>query len=125
MIQNISEEAQEIIAAIAGIQMNALESIIHNTSSNEYNNFLKLLQIPDKDIYSAAKDLHNFYQRVQERPILITMANEYQVLVCHHILWVMEDEWINNNPKGVADTWRIFAEIIDGFHPEFAQIALV
>lgn len=115
----MDKETKEIIKRIASIQMDALSNIIENPEDNDHELLIKFLQVKPDEIVSAAENVYNFYKEVEDMPELIKMANEYQVLVCHHILFRMEDEWIIENSQGVFGAWAFLHEALGKFHPEF------
>lgn len=55
-------------------------------------------------------------------PQLINMLSEYQMMVCSHILFRMEDEWVHTNSQGVLGTWAIFQRANLKFHPELTLL---
>ena len=118
----MDKETKEIIRRIASIQMDALSNIIENPEDKDHELLIKFLQVKPDEIVSAAENVYNFYKEVEDMPELIKMANEYQVLVCHHILFQMEDEWIIDNSQGVFGAWSFLHEALDKFHPEFCNI---
>ena len=118
----MDKETKEIIRRIASIQMDALANIIERPEENDYELLTKLLQVKPDEIVQAAESVFQFYKEVSETPDLINMANEYQVLVCHHILFQMEDEWIIDNSQGVFGAWNFLHKVLDKFHPEFKLI---
>ena len=48
--------------------------------------------------------------------------DEYQLLLCSHILWKMEEVWILDNPQGVNGAWLEINKAISKFHPEYTLI---
>lgn len=118
----MDKETKEIIQHIASIQMDAIQNILENPIDNDYDQLLKLLGCTPMDITEAAEDIYDYYKEVKETPELICMATEYQLLVCHHILFVMEDEWLIENSQGVYGAWEVLRRELDKFHPEFKII---
>ena len=118
----MDKETKEIIKMIASIQMDALSNIIENPEDKDHELLIKLFQVKPDEVVSAAENVYNFYKEVEDMPELIKMANEYQVLVCHHILFQMEDEWIIDNSQGVFGAWTFLHKVLNKFHPEFRLI---
>ena len=118
----MDKETKEIIRRIASIQMDALSSIIEHPEDKDHELLIKFLQVKPEEVVSTAEQVYNFYKEVEDMPELIKMANEYQVLVCHHILFQMEDEWIIDNSRGVFGAWAFLHEALGKFHPEFRII---
>lgn len=118
----MDKETKEIIRHIASIQIDAIKNIIEKPEDNDYDQLLKLIGSKPEDLIKAAEEIYNYYEEVEETPELIGMANEYQLLVCHHILFVMEDEWLIDNSQGVYGAWEVLRNGLDKFHPEFKII---
>jgi len=127
---------KDIVKRICNIQIEALNRIITKyevTDDSDLDEPLltDLFQItvkPDDIKYlralikNSANDVINFYKEVRQNPSLLSMANEYQLLLCSHILFKMEDQWINDNPYGVYDTWKLIHKAMVKFHPEYTLI---
>lgn len=118
----MDKETKEIIKRIASIQMDALSNIIENPEDKDHELLIKFLQVKPDEIVSAAESIYTFYKEVEDMPELIKMANEYQLLVCQHILFQMEDEWIIDNSWGVFGAWSLLHDTLGKFHPEFRLI---
>jgi len=113
-----SEPVNRIIRNIAEIQVSALESL----SRDSYNTKL-LDDLISKDDYESVRDeLIDLYKQMVEMPQLIKLLNEYQLGVCVHILYRMEDEWLLENGEGVYGVWHILFELQGKFHPEYKLI---
>ena len=118
----MDKETKEIIQHIASIQMDAIQNIIDRPEDNDYDQLLRLIGSKPEDLISTAEEIYDYYKEVEETPELICMATEYQLLVCHHILFVMEDEWLIENSQGVYGAWEVLRRELDKFHPEFKII---
>lgn len=118
----MDKEIKDIIKRIASIQMEALSNIIENPEDSDHELLIKFLQVKPDEIVSSAETIYTFYKEVEDMPELIKMANEYQLLVCQHILFRMEDEWIIDNSWGVFGAWSLLHEALGKFHPEFRLI---
>ena len=84
----------------------------------------KLLQIDNDEIIMALDEHIELYTEIENTPQLINMLSEYQMLVCSHILFRMEDEWVHNNSQGVLGTWAIFQKANLKFHPELTLLKI-
>ena len=117
----MDNETKDIVKLIAGIQIESLNSIKEDVKKG--NNIAqdlikKFLQIEDDEIIRALDEHLELYVEIENTPQLINMLSEYQMLVCSHILFRMEDEWVHNNSQGVLGTWAIFQKANLKFHPE-------
>lgn len=122
---------KEVIKVICDIQIEALNRIVkyyneHSLAESLLKDLLQISEASEDGIKEAIKDtaldIIEFYTEVKQTPNLLGMANEYQLLVCSHILFKIEDELINNNPDGVHDTWSLIHRSMAKFHPEYSLI---
>lgn len=129
----MDKETQKIINSIAEIQIEALQRIKANENKpnaqlskelvfkflgleddNEFNEDVR------KQVQEVIDQRIETYKNIQEYPYLIKMLSEYQLFMCSHILFKMEDTWIVDNPQGVYGAWSIIKEAIYKFRPEFS-----
>ena len=139
----MDKETEKIIKNIAEIQIEALSRIIANedkpNSDLGHELILKLLEfdescIPDKISSGQMKKVFNglikeetqkridIYKQVLEIPTAIRILNEYQLYLCSHILWKMEDVWIIDNQQGVLGAWAELRSCTNRLHPELTLI---
>lgn len=122
----MDKETKDIIKLIAGIQIESLTSLKEDVSkgNNIADLIKKLLQIDNDEITMALDDHIQLYVDIEQIPQLIQTISEYQMLVCSHILFRMEDEWVHTNSQGVLGTWAIFQKANLKFHPELTLLKL-
>lgn len=140
----MDKETSQIIKNIAEIQIEALQRIIDNedkpNSSLAQELLIELLNIdtsqllekgtPYNKMNQKLKTLihHKVYMRIDaykqliDIPTAIYCLDEYQLLLCSHILWKMEEVWILDNPQGVNGAWLEINKAIRKFHPEYTLI---
>lgn len=139
----MDKETENVIKNIAEIQIEALGRIIKNeknpNSSLSTELVLKLLEVGEENIPDDISDseLRNLfhelikeetqkkidlYKQLIEIPTSIRTLNEYQLYICSHILWKMEDEWITDNQQGVLGAWAELQNCTRKFHPELTLI---
>jgi len=121
----MDKETKDIVKLIAGIQMESLNSIkedVKNGNDIAQDLIKKLLQIEDDEIIRALDEHIELYVEIENTPQLINMLSEYQMMVCSHILFRMEDEWVHTNSQGVLGTWAIFQRANLKFHPELTLL---
>lgn len=125
----MDQQTKEIIKLMASIQMDAILPLTKLKS--DYSNLdksddilrgIQILQVEPWEIKREAKQRYNYYKEVANNPELLLMAPEYQLLICSHILFRMEDEWMINNSQGVYGAWTLIHESMSKFHPEFSLI---
>lgn len=115
-------ETKEVVKNIAHIQIEALTNILNNLDNTEPDLLRKLLQITDDDIMESLIAHIQVYKEILEMPQLIKTLPEYQLFVCSHILFRMEDEWIPDNSQGVYGTWALLQTETKKLHPELTLI---
>lgn len=123
----MDKETKDIIKLIAGIQIESLNSLkedISNGNNIAQDLIKKLLQIDNDEIIRALDEHIELYTEIENTPQLINMLSEYQMLVCSHILFRMEDEWVHNNSQGVLGTWAILQKANLKFHPELTLLKI-
>jgi hypothetical protein len=121
----MDKETKDIVKLIAGIQVESLNSIkedVKNGNDIAQDLIKKFLQIDNDEIIQALDEHIQLYVDIEQTPQLINMINEYQMLVCSHILFRMEDEWVHTNSQGVLGTWAIFQKSNLKFHPELTLL---
>ena len=105
--------SQELIIYLLNIDISQLEE---GTPYNKMNQKLKTLIHRKVDMRIDA------YKQMIEIPTAIYCLDEYQLLLCSHILWKMEEVWILDNPQGVNGAWLEINRAISKFHPEYTLI---
>lgn len=123
----MDKETKDIVKLIAGIQIESLNSLKEDiTKGNNIAQDLikKLLQIDNDEIIRALDEHIELYVEIENTPQLINVLSEYQMLVCSHILFRMEDEWVHTNSQGVLGTWSILQKANLKFHPELTLLKI-
>ena len=105
--------SQELIINLLNIDVSKLEE---GTPYNKMNQKLKTLIHRKVDMRIDA------YKQMIEIPTAIYCLDEYQLLLCSHILWKMEEVWILENSQGVNGAWLEINRAISKFHPEYTLI---
>lgn len=105
--------SQELIINLLNIDVSQLEE---GTPYNKMNKKLKALIHRKVDMRIDA------YKQMVEIPTAIYCLDEYQLLLCSHILWKMEEVWILENSQGVNGAWLEINRAISKFHPEYTLI---
>lgn len=115
-------ETKQVVKNIALIQIEALTNISKNLESTDHTLLKKLLQITDEEVQESLDHHIQVYKEIEEMPTLIRTLNEYQLYVCSHILFRMEEEWITDLSQGVLGTWALLQRETNKFHPELTLI---
>lgn len=111
-------ETRKIFTQIASIQLDAIKSIQkdHDVDLDLVRTFL---QVSDNEWESQIEHHLDIYQQMKEIPTIIRCLTEYQLLVCAHILFKMEEDWMLDNSQGVYGAWSEIHKAMLKFHPEF------
>ena len=117
-------ETKTVIKNIAQIQVEALTYISKNLEDTDHYLLKKLLQIEEGEIRGVLDNMIKLYSDMIEYPQLIKTLTEYQLYVCSHILFRMEDEWVHTNSQGVLGTWAIIQKYTNVLHPELTLLKL-
>lgn len=139
----MDKETEKVIKNIAEIQIESLNRILQNedkpNSALAQELILKLLEISEYAIpddvplnklqvvfknlvHEETQKRIDMYKQILEIPSIIRTLNEYQLYLCSHILWKMEDTWIMDNQQGVLGAWAELQICINKFHPELTLI---
>ena len=110
-------ETKEVVKNIAQIQIEALTNIKNNITTTEPDLLRKLLQINDEEMLDSVNHHIQIYEEIYEMPL-----NEYQLYICSHILFKMEDEWVHDLSQGVYVAWELLHRETNKFHPELTLI---
>lgn len=119
---------EQVIKQIAQVQVEALQTIRQNPRAFNRDLVGKLFskEYSDEtfveDIIQAIDSRLEVYKNILERPSFIRMLDEYQLLICSHILFKLEDEWINENVEGVLGTWQLLNDLLEKYHPELRLV---
>lgn len=116
----IEPEAKQILDMVCDIQLNALQSI-EDYPNKEQKLAAKLIQSNLSDWNAQLGKLKATYQNIKSIPQAITLLDEYQLLVCSHILFRMEQVWMveYKYSYGISSLWSVIHECMEKFHPEY------
>ena len=117
----IEPEAKQVLDMVCDIQLDALESI-KDYPNKEQKLAAKLIQSNLSDWDAQLGKLMATYQNIKSIPQAITLLDEYQLLVCSHILFRMEQVWMVEYSYGISILWSIIHECMEKFHPEYKLI---
>ena len=116
----IEPEAKQVLDMICDIQLNALQAI-EDYPNKEQKLAAKLIQGNLSDWKAQLGKLKATYQNIKSIPQAITLLDEYQLLVCSHILFRMEQVWMveYKDSYGISSLWSVIHECMEKFHPEY------
>lgn len=118
----IELEAKQVLDMVCDIQLSAIEYI--KDYPNESRELAaKLIQEQESDWNAQIGRLTAMYQNIKSIPQAITLLDEYQLLVCSHILFRMETVWMVEYSYGISSLWSVIHECMEKFHPEYKLIS--
>lgn len=117
----IEPEAKQVLDMVCDIQLEALQSI-KDYPNKEQKLAAKLIQSNLSDWNVQLGRLKATYQNIKSIPQAITLLDEYQLLVCSHILFRMEQVWMVEYSYGISSLWSVIHECMEKFHPEYKLI---
>lgn len=122
----ISEETRKVIRDIAGIQKEALNNLLLHKEEVFEDHLCTLLGLSKEELTQEAVAVLErrirIYSDMEKVPQQIFLLSEYQLGVCSHILFKMEEEWLIHNSEGVFGAWELIREAMDRYHPEYKLI---
>lgn len=114
---------KEVIKRIADIQVSAIESIINDDYRVNHRLLCRYLQITPTEVKSATNQLLTMYQNISSNPLSFVFLPEYQVGVCAHILFEMEDVWAPTlGSDAIHGAWRVIGRLNKEYHPEYSLV---
>ena len=117
----IEPEAKQVLDMVCDIQLDALQSL-KDCHNKEQKLAAKLIQSNLSDWNAQLRSLRATYKNIKSIPQAITLLDEYQLLVCSHILFRMEKVWIVEYSYGISSLWSVIHECMEKFHPEYKLI---
>lgn len=115
---------RKILLAIAEIQVKALCNLYDHRNEVDKNLIFKYVESVSEDYGRSINRVLNIYQqfftsRFSEK--YVELLSEYQLGVCIHILYRMEEQWIKKyTQREVNAAWEILFKAQAKFHPEYS-----
>lgn len=115
--------SKRVLKAIAEVQLKALDNIQNNPKDEDIEFIIKYLEDVKTGVNNRIMVLKSLYTQIYNSgsPRLnIELLSEYQLGICIHILFRMEDTWVTVfSSKEVQDTWSVLLKAQEKFHPEY------
>lgn len=118
----IEPEAKRVLDMVCDIQLKAIKSI-KDYPSKSRELAAKLIQEHESDWDNQIDRLTAMYQNIKSIPQAILLLDEYQLLVCSHILFKMESVWMVEHSYGIFSLWSVIHKCMEKFHPEYNLIS--
>lgn len=112
----------EILKQIIDIQMDSYSRIIDDSISAEDKRFLMQFQSSEKELKTMAQTRLLQYHDLSRNKYLIFVMDDQELATMRHILYRMEDVWLQINPNGVRGCWGLFFSIEEQRVPKIKYI---
>lgn len=113
----------KILWKIAEIQLDALHNIQAHKEELDDNFIIRYIENSYNDINLGISKLEDIYTQISQArypDLLINLLSEYQLGICIHILFRMEDIWMNEfSQRDVMAAWDLLLKAQAKFHPEY------
>lgn len=121
----MDQGTKEVIKRIASIQVDALESIVDSDYKVNHRLLCEYLQITSTEVRNATNLLLSMYKNIQADPRSFVFLPEYQVGVCAHILFEMEETWLKDlDGASIHGAWEVIGNLNKEYHPEYSLVNL-
>lgn len=114
---------KKILWAIAEIQKKALKGLTEDSSKVEDYLIFRYIECGSDNILETVNRLHNLYNQIslsRDPQYYISMLSEYQLGICIHILFRMEEQWIQQYSQSeINSAWQTLFRAQEKFHPEY------
>lgn len=117
-------ELKMLIPELAEIQIEAFKKLKVAPNSVDQYQLTQLIELNNEDVQEVLDRRIRYWELIKKMPGLIKGIPEYQLGICMHILFTMEETWVQHNPDGVNAMWDLFDELYQKFHPEIKLIWL-
>lgn len=114
----MKKELQQIIQELAKIQIEAFTQLKANPNSVDQYQLNQLIEFNNQDVQEVLDSRIRYWKLIHDMPEAIVGIPEYQLGVCTHILFTMEETWVQTNVDGVLALWDLFDNMYKKFHPE-------
>lgn len=114
---------RKVLLAIAEIQVKALCNLYDHRNEVDKNLIFKYVESVSENYGRSINRVLDIYQqfftsRFSEQ--YVELLSEYQLGVCIHILYRMEDQWIKKyTQREINAAWDILLKAQQKFHPEY------
>lgn len=119
------ESVRAILKKLLWIEIDAYRQVAnHKAVDPEEELFLLQFQSSTKEVKSMANNRASVLENMLNQGILsnILILPEIEVMMLRHILFRMEDQWVNDNPEGIRKTWELFFQIEESKQPQLQYI---
>ena len=120
----MKKELKIIIQKLSSIQIEALKNLYNHPDSVDQYNLRKYIGFTRGDILDTIHSRIKYWEFIHNNPEAIKGISEYQLGICSHIGFIMEEEWVKDYPSGVLDFWELIDKLYKNYHPELEFLNL-
>lgn len=114
---------RKVLRAIAEIQLKALHNLYEHKDDIDKSLIFRYIESCSEDYSFSINRAIDLYQQIYNSRFIenhIKLLSEYQLGICIHILFRMEDQWVQTySQREVNAAWKIIFEAQEKFHPEY------
>lgn len=120
---------RKVLLAIADIQLKALTNLYEHRDEVDKDLIFRYVESVSEEYGRSINRVIDVYQqfftsRFSEK--YVELLSEYQLDICIHILFRMEDQWLKQfSQREINSAWNILFKAKEKFHPEFRLTGLV
>lgn len=118
----LNGDTLEILRQIIEIQRTSYLRIMSDELPEDEKMFLMQFQSSEKELQTLAKQKLYLYNQLIENKYLVFVMDDQEIATMRHILYRMEDIWLQVNPDGVRGCWELFFSIEEQRTPKLKYI---
>ena len=115
---NFTPDEVKILERICSIQIKSYRKIIHGRLEPEEEFLISQFQSSGKDVIQEAKWRLQQYRELEKQPLYLGIMVDQELSTMRHILFNIEEEYMDIMPYAVHDLWGKFFAIEEERHPE-------
>lgn len=114
---------KKVLWEISEIQKKALEGLRNNPNKTDVYLIYRYIECGSDNILETVNRLWNMYNQIslaKDPQYYISLLSEYQLGICIHILYRMEEQWMQSYSQAeINSAWSILFKAQEKFHPEY------
>lgn len=113
-----NKNLNKVIQHIAEIQIEGLKRVKENPKGYDLTGLISEVVRGHQELQKGIQERIHQWEQILECPILFKTIDRYQLGISAHILFITEEELLNNNAEGVVDAWELIDKLYTLHHPE-------
>lgn len=115
---SFTPDEEQILNRICSIQIKSYRNIIHGRLQPEEEFLLQQFQASGMDVVQEAKWRLQQYKELEKQPLYMGIMDDQELSTMRHILFHLEEEYLEIMPWAVHELWGKFFMIEENRHPE-------